>query len=253
MSRPPRVLRRAAVFVSMVAMLAVVVGCDAQSGQSAAYDDPVTTLPVPANMPPFPLPSDIPPVPLPSAVPNVQMPSAIPRVEIPSEVPHVELPAEIPQVPLPAPPPPLADQAKMLDAQAKAKKVDADIASKQSDDALKLEELRSDQNIHAMDERKEMVIHAADAQKAQLDAEKVKADVAGKQSQTAQAEVDSRRKTGVELIKAGLGAHKDAQEHQLNMQNHAMQSQQNQHDQAISTHQALNPPKPAPNKPSGKK
>lgn len=102
-----RVPRRVAVLVSMVVMLATVVGCDVESGRLAGPEDELTTLPVPANIPPVPLPSDIPPVPLPSAVPNVHMPSEIPRVELPAEVPPVGLPAEIPQVPLPSAIPPL--------------------------------------------------------------------------------------------------------------------------------------------------
>lgn len=147
--------------------------------------------------------------------------------------------------------PPLADQAKMVDAQAKAKKVDADIAGKQTDDALKLQELKSDQTIHTMDLQKEQVIHSADAEKAQLDAEKVKADVIGKQHQTAQAEIDSRRKTGIELVKAGLGAHQAHQKHQLGVAEHLKNAQNEAHQNAIQEHQALNPPEPT--KPKGKK
>jgi hypothetical protein len=154
-----------------------------------------------------------------------------------------------------APPPqapPIGDQAKMVDAQSKAKKVDADIASKQADDAIKIEQLKSDETIHAMDLQKEQTIHAADAEKAQLDAEKAKADVQGKHAQTAQAEIDSRRKTGVELVKAGLGAHHAEQEHQLGVAEHMKNAQNEAQQTAIQTHQALNPPKLAPSKPKGK-
>ena len=147
--------------------------------------------------------------------------------------------------------PPLGDQAKMVDAQSKAKKVDADIASKQSDNALKTQELQTDLATRQMDLKKEEVIHAADAEKSQLDAEKVKADVIGKQHQTAQAEVDSRRKTGVDLIKAGLGAHKDQQQHELGVAQHVQSAQNDAQQNALQTHQALNPPEPA--KPKGKK
>lgn len=154
----------------------------------------------------------------------------------------------------PAPPAPdLGDQAKMLDAQTKAKKTDAEIAGQQTENAIKIEEMKSDQTLHAMDLQKEQVIHSADAEKAQLDAAKVKADVAGKQHETAQAEVDSRRKTGVELVKAGLGAHEADREHGLNVAGHMLEAKKQEHDAAIQTHQALNPPEPAKPTPKGKK
>jgi hypothetical protein len=160
--------------------------------------------------------------------------------------------------------PPLADQAKMVDAQSKAKKVDADIASKGTDNALKLQELQSDQTIHEMDLQKEQTIHAADAEKSMLEAAKVKADVVAKHADSTQAEVDSRRKTGVELVKAGLGAHKDAMQHQQATQQTALQAHQGeqQHQResqrdanqatlgaqknATETHKALNPQPPKP-------
>lgn len=102
-----RIARRAAVFIAMSTMLAVVVGCAAEPERPAALDDVETTLPVPGNIPPFPFPSDLPPVPLPSAVPNVQMPGDIPKVEMPTDVPHIEMPADIPEVPLPSAIPPI--------------------------------------------------------------------------------------------------------------------------------------------------
>lgn len=172
--------------------------------------------------------------------------------------------------------PPLADAAKMIDAQAKAKKVDADIASKAGDNALKQQELETDLATRQMDLKKEEVIHAADAEKSVLDAKKVQADIIGKHLQGAQAETDSRRKTGVELVKAGLSAHKDHQDHTLGMAGHALTANQQQqdaqaadrehalgvaehgrestkdanqakvatNDSATKTHTALNPPKP---------
>lgn len=63
---------------SLLAAAMVVAGCGTDASRPVA-DDPVTTLPVPSNIPPFPMPSDIPTVPLPSAVPTVQLPSEIPR------------------------------------------------------------------------------------------------------------------------------------------------------------------------------
>jgi hypothetical protein len=114
--------------------------------------------------------------------------------------------------------------------------------------------LKSDQTIHTMDLQKEQVIHSADAEKAQLDVAKVKADVVGTQHKTAQAEIDSRRKTGVELVKAGLGAHQAHQEHQLGVAEHLKDAQNEAQQTAIQTHQALNPPEPAkPTTPKGKK
>lgn len=147
--------------------------------------------------------------------------------------------------------PPLADQAKMIDATSKAKKIDSDIAGKQNENDLKKQELQTDLATRQMDLKKEEVIHAADAEKSQLDAQKVKADVLGQQHKTAQAEIDSRRKTGVELVKAGLGAHHAHQEHQLGVAEHASNVENQAHQNAIATHQALNPPEPA--KPKGKK
>ncbi|WP_232006112.1 hypothetical protein [Mycobacterium sp. 852013-50091_SCH5140682] len=102
-----RIAQRVALFIAMSAIPAMVVGCAAESRQPAALDDVETTLPVPANIPPFPFPSDLPPVPLPSAVPNVQMPADVPTVEMPADVPHIEMPADIPDVPLPSAIPPI--------------------------------------------------------------------------------------------------------------------------------------------------
>lgn len=146
-----------------------------------------------------------------------------------------------------------ADAAKLIEAQTKAKKVDADIANDSTENQLKQQELVTQVQTHKDDLIKEQVIHQADAEKAQADVAKANADTQKKHHEIAQAEVDSRRKTGVELIKAGLGSHQAHQEHQLNVADHVRQSRQDQHDQAISTHQALNPPEPAKPTTKGKK
>jgi len=177
--------------------------------------------------------------------------------------------------------PDLGDAAKMVDAQAKSRKVDADIASKQPENAIKLQELRSNEAVRQMDVQKEEIIHAADAEKAQLDAAKVRADVESAHVKMAQAEIDSRRKTGVEMVKAGLSAHQmhqdhvrglgdqalaaqdqalsaqqSEQEHALGAADHARESKKDENQHKVATHQALHPPKPAgpkgPSKPKGK-
>ncbi len=92
---------RVALLLMSAATLAA--GCCGAPGRPVASDDPVSTLPVPANMPPFPYPSDVPPVPLPSAVPTVQLPSDIPRVPLPADVPaaipRIQLPSAVPPIP----------------------------------------------------------------------------------------------------------------------------------------------------------
>ncbi len=96
-----------AVFTTALAALTMTIGCAPQGTYPAAPENPVTTLPIPPNLPPAPLPSDIPPVPLPSDIPRVQLPNDIPRVQLPSDIPRVELPADIPPVPLPSDIPPI--------------------------------------------------------------------------------------------------------------------------------------------------
>ncbi len=96
-----------AVFTTALAALTMTIGCAPQETQLAAPENPVTTLPIPPNLPPAALPSDIPPVPLPSDIPHVQLPNDIPRVQLPSDIPRVELPADIPPVPLPSDIPPI--------------------------------------------------------------------------------------------------------------------------------------------------
>lgn len=98
---------RVALLPPLMAAAMLVAGCSGTLGRPVASDDPVTTLPVPANMPPFPYPSDVPPVPLPSSVPNVELPSDIPRSQLPADVPQIELPAAIPQIQLPSAIPPI--------------------------------------------------------------------------------------------------------------------------------------------------
>ncbi|ULN50665.1 hypothetical protein MI170_15790 [Mycolicibacterium goodii] len=91
----------------VVGVLISSAGCAAAADQFAESEEPMTTLPVPANIPPFPLPDGIPVVPLPDAVPRVEMPNDIPRVQAPAEVPRAQLPADIPRVPLPSAIPPI--------------------------------------------------------------------------------------------------------------------------------------------------
>lgn len=67
-------------------------GCAADEGRFAAPEDPMTTLPVPANIPPFPLPDDIPRVQAPADVPKVQLPADIPEVPLPSAIPPIVFP-----------------------------------------------------------------------------------------------------------------------------------------------------------------
>lgn len=93
--------------VLVAGVLASSAGCAADDDWSAAPENPVTTLPVPPNIPPFPLPDAIPAVPLPDAVPTVEMPNDIPRVQAPADVPKVQLPGDIPRVPLPSAIPPI--------------------------------------------------------------------------------------------------------------------------------------------------
>src|SRR6478736_2933043 len=80
--------------ISMLAAALVILimttGCTARSSQLAAPQNPITTLPIPSNIPPIPLPSDI---------PSVQLPSDIPHVELPAEIPRVQLPSDIPPIP----------------------------------------------------------------------------------------------------------------------------------------------------------
>src|SRR6478752_3002199 len=79
--------------ISMLAAALVILimttGCTARSSQLAAPQNPITTLPIPSNIPPIPLPSDIPSVPLPSDIPHVQLPNEIPRVQLPSDIPPI--------------------------------------------------------------------------------------------------------------------------------------------------------------------
>ena len=109
---PPNLPIRQCISMLAAALVTLIMttGCTARSSQPAAPQNPITTLPIPSNIPPIPLPSDIPPVPLPSDIPNVQLPNEIPRVQLPSDIPHVELPAEIPRVQLPSDIPPIPFQ-----------------------------------------------------------------------------------------------------------------------------------------------
>jgi len=143
-----------------------------------------------------------------------------------------------------------ADAAKLIEAQTKAKKADADIANDSTENQLKQQELATQVQTHQDDLVKEQVIHQADAEKARADVAKAQADTQQKHHEMAQAEIDSRRKTGVDLIKAGLGAHQAHQEHQLNVAGHILDAKSQADQSALQTHQALNPPQPA--KPKGK-
>jgi hypothetical protein len=144
-----------------------------------------------------------------------------------------------------------ADAAKLIEAQSKAKKVDSDIANDSTENQLKQQELAAQVQTHQDDLIKEQVIHQADAQKAQADVAKAEADTQQKHHEMAQAEIDSRRKTGVELVKAGLGAHQAHQQHQLDVAGHILDAKSQADQSALQTHQALNPPQPA--KPKAKK
>jgi hypothetical protein len=83
--------------------------------------------------------------------------------------------------------------AKLIEAQSKSKKTDSEIASQGTENALKMEELKTNLATRQLDLQKEQVIHAADAEKSQLDAAKVKADIVGKNQESAQKEIDSKR------------------------------------------------------------
>jgi len=127
---------------------------------------------------------------------------------------------------------------KMIDAMSKAKKIDADIQTKPMENALKMQELQSDQTIHQMDLQKEQIIHQHDAEKSALEVQKVHADVAVKQGGLEQAEIDSKRKAGLGLVEAGLKAHQMHQDHALGVAEHQANVQQADQQHALGVHQA---------------
>lgn len=155
------------------------------------------------------------------------------------------------QAPPPQAQPNPADMGKLIDAQAKMKKVDADIANNQTEAALKQQELQTERDIHNTDVAKEALIHGSDREKVQADLERDRAQLALKQHETAQQEVDSRRKTGLEMVKAGIGAHHEQQKHQLGIADHVLNARKAAQDADMQARQALQQ-STQPTKPKGK-
>lgn len=145
-----------------------------------------------------------------------------------------------PQPPQQMPPNP-ADLGKLVDAQAKMKKVDNDIATDRAEMALKSKEMDTERATHEADIAKEALIHGSDQEKIQADRVKDMADLALKGHQLAQDDKDSRRKTGLEMVKAGLGAHDAAQKHSLGVASHVETAKKNANDAVMQTQQALKP------------
>jgi hypothetical protein len=171
--------------------------------------------------------------------------------------------------------PPAKDKAALMTANANMMKANAQVGKIQADanatDAkgqLQAQDLQTQKDLKTADITKELIIHEADQQKIQADQQKdAVAQEANQNAANREAALD-QQKHGLELVKAGLGAHQDQKEHGLatvqadrehglGLAAHAVEAQSAAVDDAVKVHQALNPPKPAAPaakpKPKGKK
>ncbi len=153
----------------------------------------------------------------------------------------------------PSQPPDLKGMASMLDAQTKAKKTDADIANNATEAQQKSAELQTERDTHADDIAKEALIHSSDQEKIAADIDKSKAEIALKGQQIEHEKQKTRSEHGLELVKAGLGAHEAQQKHEIDVSKHVVDANKQANDAVLETHQALNPPEPTTTKPKGKK
>jgi hypothetical protein len=154
----------------------------------------------------------------------------------------------------------------MMKANAQVGKIQADANATDAKGQLQSQDLQTQKDLKTADITKELIIHEADQQKIQADQQKdAVAQEANQRAMDRDAAMD-QQKHGLELVKAGLGAHQDAVEHSANVgqQNrehglgiaqHAVEAQSAAVDDAVKVHQALNPPVPAAPaaKPKGKK
>ena len=157
--------------------------------------------------------------------------------------------------------------ANVTKANAAAGKVQADANSQQVKDQMQQQDLQTQKDMKTADITKELIIHEADQQKIQADQMKdAVAQEANQRAMDRDAAMD-QQKHGLELVKAGLGAHQDAVEHQrehglatlqadrehgLGLAQHAVEAQSAAVDDAVKVHTALNPPPAAAAKPKPK-
>jgi hypothetical protein len=168
------------------------------------------------------------------------------------------------QVQAPAAPPPtdLAGEAKLIEAQTNKDKLAQKASQDQQTNLQKQAEMKQEQDIHATDVAKEVIIHQADQQKIAADREDAQAKVDVQRLQIERQHEREQMGHGLEMVKAGLGAHEanqshhlDVQSHKLEVANHVLDAKTAAHEAMLGTHEALNPREPAKptSKPKGKK